>query len=134
MHIPDQESRGHISPTSTYIYAGLALYVLTFITVAVAFWGDTGSMLINVIIAMAIATVKAFVVLWYFMHMKYEDTLVWFYGIWYPIILFAILIGSMFLDVFNRVPVGPDAEKQQMQETMLLPGQGTNTRPESLKP
>ncbi|MBU43045.1 MAG: cytochrome-c oxidase [Spirochaetaceae bacterium] len=120
MHIPDQESRGHISPTKTYLFAGLTLYVLTVITVAASYF-DTGSMLVNVLIAMAIATAKAFVVLWYFMHMKYEDKIVWLYGIWYPIILFAILIGSMFLDVFNRVPVGPDAMKQeQVQESFLL--------------
>lgn len=120
MHIPDQESRGHISPTSTYIFAGLTLYVLTIITVAASYF-DTGSMLVNVLIAMAIATLKAFVVLWYFMHMKYEDKIVWLYGIWYPIILFAILIGSMFLDVFNRVKVGPDALNQpQAQESLLL--------------
>ncbi|MCB1138021.1 MAG: cytochrome C oxidase subunit IV family protein [Leptospiraceae bacterium] len=120
MHIPDQESRGHVSPTKTYIFAGLTLYILTIITVAVSYW-DSGSMLVNVLIAMAIATGKAFVVLWYFMHMKYEDKIVWLYGIWYPIILFAILIGSMFLDVFNRVKVGPDAiESQPAQESMLL--------------
>ncbi len=120
MHIPDQESRGHVSPTKVYILAGLALYALTIITVAASYF-DTGSMLVNVLIAMAIATVKAFVVLWYFMHMKYEDKIVWLYGIWYPIILFCILIGSMFLDVFNRVKVGPDAMKQeQVQESLLL--------------
>ena len=55
------------------------------------------------------------------MHMKYEDKIVWLYGIWYPIILFCILIGSMFLDVFNRVKVGPDAlQNQPTQETLLL--------------
>ncbi|MBR31030.1 MAG: hypothetical protein CMN77_06925 [Spirochaetaceae bacterium] len=120
MHIPDQESRGHVSPTRIYIFAGLALYALTILTVAASYM-DTGSMLVNVLIAMAIATVKAFVVLWYFMHMKYEDKIVWLYGIWYPIILFCILIGSMFLDVFNRVKVGPDAlQNQPTQETLLL--------------
>lgn len=121
MHIPDQESRGHISPTRIYFIAGFGLYCLTILTVAASYW-NSGSMLINVLIAMAIATVKAFVVLWYFMHMKYEDKIVWAYGIWYPIILFCILIGSMFLDVFNRVKVGPDAQPKTAQESVLIPG------------
>lgn len=106
MHVPNQESRGHISPTKTYFIVGAILYVLTVVTVGAALY-DTGSALLNFIIAMAIATGKAFLVLWYFMHMKYENKLIWIFGILYPVVLFAILVAMSVIDVFNRVPVSP---------------------------
>lgn len=106
MHIPNQESRGHISPTKIYFIVGIALYVLTVVTVAAALF-DTGSALLNFIIAMGIATLKAFLVLWYFMHMKYENKLIWIFGILYPVVLFALLVAMTVIDVFNRVPVTP---------------------------
>lgn len=108
MHIPDQESRGHVSPTKTYYVVGSLLLVLTVITVlaSLVHWGDmigVPGLLVNVLIAMVIATFKAALVLMYFMHMKYESKLIWGMGIIYPIILFAIMIGFFSLDVFNRV-------------------------------
>ncbi len=108
MHIPDQESRGHVSPTKTYYIIGSLLLVLTIITVlaSLVHWGDmigVPGLLVNVLIAMVIATFKAALVLMYFMHMKYESKLIWGMGIIYPIILFAIMIGFFSLDVFNRV-------------------------------
>ncbi len=102
MHIPNQESRGHISPTKTYIYVGVALLILTIITVAASYI-NFGSLLINVIIALIIATIKASLVLLYFMHLKYENKLIWSFGIFYPIILFALLLGLTSIDVFLRV-------------------------------
>ena len=109
MHIPDQESRGHISPTKQYFVIGALLLVLTVITVAVAQkdWGklilDSDSMALNVIIAMLIATVKAGLVLTYFMHMKYENKLIWGFGIIYPLVLFAILMFFTVVDVSQRL-------------------------------
>ncbi len=101
MHIPTQESRGHISPTKTYVYVGIALLILTVITVAASYI-DFGSMIINIIIAQVIATIKALLVLLFFMHLKYENKLIWSYGIFYPIFLFALLLGLTVLDVFFR--------------------------------
>ncbi len=102
MHIPKQESRGHISPTMTYVYVGIALLVLTIITVAVSYI-DFGSMLINIIIALIIATIKALLVLLYFMHLKYENKLIWSFGIYYPLFLFILLLGLVSIDIFLRV-------------------------------
>jgi cytochrome c oxidase subunit 4 len=102
MHIPTQESRGHISPTKTYIYVGIALLILTAITVAASYI-DFGNMAINITIALIIATVKAMLVLLYFMHLKYENKLIWSFGIFYPLVLFIIMIGMIVIDVFLRV-------------------------------
>ncbi|MFN3604542.1 MAG: cytochrome C oxidase subunit IV family protein [Leptonema sp. (in: bacteria)] len=102
MHIPNQESRGHISPTKTYIYVGIALLILTVITV-VASYINFGSLFINITIALVIATIKASLVLLYFMHLKYENKLIWSFGIFYPLVLFTLLLGLTWIDVFFRV-------------------------------
>ncbi len=106
MHIHKQESRGHISPTKTYIYVGLSLLILTAITVAASYM-DFGSMVINIIIALIIATIKASLVILYFMHLKYENKILWGFGIFYPLILFLILIFFLIIDVFFRVIPNP---------------------------
>ena len=117
MHIPDQESRGHVSPTKVYYIVGTMLLGLTVITVlaSLVHWGEmigVKGLIVNVIIAMIIATVKATLVLLYFMHMKHESKLIWGFGIIYPIILFGIMIGLMSLDVFNRInPEEPPAKQ-----------------------
>ena len=121
MHIPDQESRGHVSPVRTYLIIGSLLLVLTVITVAAAQvdWGTKigGGFALNVTIAMIIATIKATLVLMYFMHMKYESKLVWGFGIVYPIIIFGILILLASLDIFKRdVPKGLDSETRLEQQ------------------
>ncbi|MCB1309204.1 MAG: cytochrome C oxidase subunit IV family protein [Leptospiraceae bacterium] len=107
MHIPDQESRGHTLPTRIYLYVGLALMLLTALTVAASYvnWGEEigGGFATNIIIALLIASAKAMLVMMYFMHMKYEGPLIWGFGIIYPIVIFAIMIGFISMDVFLRV-------------------------------
>jgi cytochrome c oxidase subunit 4 len=102
MHIPNQVSRGHISPTRTYYIIGTVLLALTVITVAASRF-DLGSIFINIVVAMVIATVKVTLVLLYFMHMKYESKLIWTFGILYPVLLFALLVGMLVIDMFNRI-------------------------------
>jgi cytochrome c oxidase subunit 4 len=106
MHIPRQVSRGHISPTITYFIVGAALLVLTAITVGASYI-DLGSILVNFVVAMLIASVKASLVLLYFMHMKYESKLIWMFGILYPILLFALMTGMIVIDTFQRVIPNP---------------------------
>ncbi len=107
MHIPDQESRGHIQSTYIYILTGVALLVLTAVTVGASYinWGEEigGGFGTNVTVALIIATLKAYLVLMYFMHMKYEGGLVWGFGIIYPLLLFALLLGFSAIDTFLRV-------------------------------
>jgi len=120
MQIPDQESRGHITPTKTYLVIAAALFALTAITVGASLvdWGAKfgGGMVINIIIAMVIATTKALLVMFYFMHMKYEGKLVWGYGIFYPLVLFSILMFFLVIDVFKRnVPKGMNDKVQKIE-------------------
>ena len=107
MHIPDQESRGHIQKTWIYFMVGFALLILTGLTVSASYvnWGVWlgGGFVTNIIVASAIASLKAYLVLMYFMHMRYESSLVWAFGILYPLILFILLLGFTSMDMFLRV-------------------------------
>lgn len=62
----------HVSPLSTYLSIFAALMVLSAITVGAAFV-DLGSL--NPIVALAIAGLKATLVILYFMHVKYSSRL-----------------------------------------------------------
>ncbi len=62
----------HVSPLSTYFTIFGALMVLSTITVAAAFV-NLGSL--NPIVALAIAGLKATLVILYFMHVKYSSRL-----------------------------------------------------------
>ena len=72
----------HIVPVRTYYLIFLTLMVCTAITVAVAFV-DLGRL--NAVVAMAIAVLKATLVVLFFMHVKYSTKLTW-----------AVVIGSVF--------------------------------------
>jgi cytochrome c oxidase subunit 4 len=63
---------GHVSPVSLYVTIFLALMVLTGVTVGAAFV-DLGPF--NFPVALAIALFKASLVIWYFMHVKYQSPL-----------------------------------------------------------
>ncbi|MEO8679414.1 MAG: cytochrome C oxidase subunit IV family protein [Vicinamibacterales bacterium] len=65
-------AHGHISPLSLYIGIFLALMVLTGITVYASFV-NLGSF--NAPVALAIAILKATLVILYFMHVKYSSKL-----------------------------------------------------------
>ena len=107
MHIADQESRGHIQKTRIYFVVGSLLLLLTGFTVAASYvnWGALlgGGFVTNIIIALTIASFKAYFVLMYFMHMRYESPLVWAFGILSPLILFVLLVGLSSIDIFLRV-------------------------------
>jgi len=64
------DQQHHIIPLSVYFKVITALMILTVITVAIT-RVDFGAA--NTIIAMAIASVKAGLVLAFFMHLKYDD-------------------------------------------------------------
>jgi cytochrome c oxidase subunit 4 len=66
-----------IVPKSTYFAIFAALVALTGLTTAVAFL-DLG--LLNPIVALSIAVLKASLVVLFFMHMKYSSRLVWVVG------------------------------------------------------
>lgn len=89
----------HIIPFGTYVKILLALLVLTVITVAAA-QVDFGPL--NTIIALFIASVKAALVLAYFMHLKYDDKL---YLVAFGTGIFFLILLYFFsaLDIHTRI-------------------------------
>lgn len=85
---------GHIVPESLFLKVLIALLILTVVTV-VAAQIDLGKW--NIVGALMIATVKASLVIYFFMHGKYENKIIWTY-ILIPFILLAIMIGGVFTD------------------------------------
>lgn len=93
-----EEQHGHIGRSRTYISIWIALLALTAVTITVA-----GMHLgrFSIITAIAIASVKASLVLWYFMHLKYEKRL-FKYMLLVPIATLAVILGLTFLDIWYR--------------------------------
>ena len=67
-------SETHIISFKTYLYVLISLLILTVITVGVA---QINFGMFNAFFAMLIATIKAALVLLYFMHLKYDDKIYW---------------------------------------------------------
>jgi len=65
----DGHGVGHIVPVRTLVAVCVILLVLTWVTVAVT-WVDLG--LLNLWVALVIATIKAALVVLYFMHLRYD--------------------------------------------------------------
>jgi cytochrome c oxidase subunit 4 len=95
----------HIIPISTYQKILGILLVMTVLTVAVAkpvSGFDAG--VLNAAIAMAIASIKAVLVLAIFMHLKYDKKLniaIFVSGIFFLVVLYLFSI----LDIYSRIPV-----------------------------
>ncbi len=81
-----------------YVLAWVALLILTAITVTVA-----GMHLgrLSVLTAVFIATVKASVVLYLFMHLKYESKMLKLF-VFAAVVTLAIFIGLTFTDILYR--------------------------------
>jgi cytochrome c oxidase subunit 4 len=87
----------HEHQDHTALYAKIlgVLLFLTLITVVVAKFFHFGD--VDIIVAMLIASAKAALVGLYFMHLKFENPLVWVY-VAFPIVLLFILIGGVLID------------------------------------
>ncbi len=105
----DNHGEHHITPFSTYIKVFSILILLTIITVA-ASRINMGAM--NSVIAMLIATVKAMIVVLWFMHMKYEDklnravfgTAFFFAFVFYTFIAIDVFTRHNFANLFDNLP------------------------------
>ena len=75
--------------------------VFTAITVYVSYI-NFGVM--NIVIALVIASIKATIVALYFMHLKFEDSITWVFAL-FPLSLLALLIAMTITDTFTRVVV-----------------------------
>ena len=88
------------------------LVALTIITVAVAFL-DIKSEIVKVLLALAIASVKASAVAFFFMHLKFEGKLIYLILI-VPLLLCVLLVVALIPDIvygapFNRMTPLPGA-------------------------
>ena len=92
------EDQNHIVPYRTFVLVWFVLLVLTGVTVAVA---QIHLGALNVWVALSIATLKATLVVAFFMHMKYETPL-FKLALLSALAILAIFIGMTFLDVLYR--------------------------------
>lgn len=108
------QDHGAHDHSKSYLNVLIALAVLTFVTVAVSrfHFGRAG----NIAVGLLIATVKASLVVMFFMHLKYEQR--WWAGIvLFPLFLVFIIIGSNLPDTaFN----GPDSMKGDPNRSDLI--------------
>ena len=94
----DRKSQPHIVGNKTFVLVWAALITLTAITVTVATM-RLGPL--STLTALAIASIKAGLVLWFFMHLKYEAR---FFKLLLliPIVTLTVIIGLTFFDVWYR--------------------------------
>lgn len=92
-------SEHHVSDVGTYVKVYVALLVLTFVTVALM-WVNLSPF--NAFLAMLVATIKAYLVVMFFMHQKYETQVnrVVFFG---SVVFLAILTFFCVIDIWTRV-------------------------------
>ena len=92
----------HVVPLALYFKVFAALMILLFMTVGAAFipasilevWGP-----LNVVIAMAIAVVKALLIFTFFMHLKWSTRMVWLFagsGFMFLVVMFALTYADYF--------------------------------------
>jgi len=99
---------GHIVPYKIFVRVFITLVILTLITVGVSRI-DLGVM--NIVVAMVIASIKAMIVALFFMHLKYENKLTWLYAA-FPLFLLATLLAGVFIDNPFRHPNQLDPDNQ----------------------
>jgi cytochrome c oxidase subunit 4 len=81
-----------------YVAVWAGLLVLTAATVAVSYL-ELG--LLNVVVALLIASAKASLVALFFMHLKFENRLVWTFAL-VPIFFLVLIIGGTLSDTLFR--------------------------------
>ncbi len=91
-------SHGSTGARRTYVAVFAALLLLTVVTVLVSYV-DLG--LLNVVVALLIASVKATLVALFFMHLKGENRLVWGFAL-VPIFFLALILLGTLTDTMLR--------------------------------
>lgn len=82
----------------TYILVWLTLLVLTVVTWLVSY---VHLGMLNVTVAMLIASAKAALVALFFMHLRYESRLLWAFAI-FPLGILLLIVGGTLVDVLLR--------------------------------
>ena len=93
----------HVLPLKLYMTVGIALFILTAVTVLVASF-DFGRM--NLVVAMIIAVVKGTLVCLFFMHLKYDHKLYATVMI-FSLVFLGIFITITMYDTLKRGAVRP---------------------------
>ena len=93
-----EESQHHVVSPLIYIIVGSSLLVLTGVTVWASFqeWGN-----FNAVAALAIAVVKAMIVVLFFMHVKYSSKLTKL-TVFCGLFTFLTLVGMTLADYISR--------------------------------
>lgn len=87
-----------IKPYRTYIFIWLSLLVLTVVTWLVSY---VNLGLMNVVVAMFIASLKASLVALFFMHLRHENKLVWAFAL-FPLGFLMLIISGTLVDILLR--------------------------------
>jgi cytochrome c oxidase subunit IV len=88
----------------TYFTVWIALLILLAATVAVSYV-QLG--FLNIIATIAIAAIKAVIIIMYFMHVRYSPRLVWVFvgaGFFWLSILFALALGDYYTRIYMPMP------------------------------
>jgi cytochrome c oxidase subunit 4 len=116
---------GAIIPVRTYVLVFLGLIVLTITTTAVAFVDLGGQW--NTAAALAIAIIKALLVILFFMHVFYSRPLTWVFvsaGFFWLLILFTLTLADYFTRNIGGAPlpsVAPAAQAAPRQTGEIAP-------------
>ena len=93
-----EESKSRPVGTKTFVFVWIALLRLTALTIKAAqMQMGEWSMVANI----AIASAKASLVLWFFMHLKYEKRLIKLL-LCVPLLTSSVIIGLTFFDIWYR--------------------------------
>jgi len=93
-----EQPHPHIVPARTFVIVWACLLALTALTITVAGL-HLGTF--SILAAIAIASVKAGLVFWFFMHLKYEARLFKILLL-VPIVTLAVTLGLTFVDIWYR--------------------------------
>ncbi len=99
----EEHEEHHVMPLANYYKVATALVVLTFLTVGFHMMHETLGVFAP-LIAFAIAAVKAFLVMAWFMHLKYDNIInriIFGSGF----IFLALLFGITVMDIYSRMTV-----------------------------
>ena len=119
------ENKGHLVSSRVYLRVGIALLILTAITVGVSLIPLGGY---NLVIAMIIATLKALLVALFFMHLLYDDRL-------YLIILatalatLVLFIVLTLFDTLNRGLLYQEVGKPIREQALIYQPDTTQMEP-----
>ena len=123
-----EEPHGHTEPMPhhnvPYVLIFWTLVALTVITVLVALKRFDNEV-VNLLLAMFVAAIKATLVAMFFMHLKFEGKLIYLILI-VPLILCVILIAALIPDIVYAMPFNRMAEHPGHLPGAHLPGGGSH--------